>query len=647
MKRSLLIIALLAVLPLFADDVRLIGSKGGATLTWAGGPPATVRVTLLFDPERPGPAVLTLRARETGQGVQLPLSAPQLLRLRTLVLPPGWYELSLTLPHYRIASRSFHAAGESLALGGIVLTPAPVITGVVRRAGGSAVAGASVNYGEGNTFTTPADGRFAIEITEKWPDTLIVRKPGFGTKYVPLSATEASVALPLVELSPAGSVRVVIRRGAFDGPLDVSLGIHDEGSPARWLTRQSAGRGNSVVFHDLDAGSYAVLVAGPQPLERMVKPINVGAGDTRELVMPLSFVLAHGRLTMGGKPLAGMNVRFESINGGWNSTVVTNGAGEVTTPIWQTGSYAVSIRKGDWGSPIVRDVDLDAQSFADFAIDVPDRRISGRVLDEEGAAVANALIVLRAHADRITRTIRMYTGDDGRFEFNGVTAGEEELRVLPPGFLRPNPRKFSLAESDRWHDETITVQRGSERQIRVVGRDGVPVSRAEVVIASGDRTRASAITDESGRARISAPSSGESIVFVFPKEGSLAARRLGGEDRNVRIDVPAPNASIDIATLTTDGTSVPNVDLLVRYNGEILPPDVLREIHSYRGLSFETDERGAAHVQHLPSGTYEFWPYRSDNEAESLLATVSGMAAPIVVNAGTGENKVTVRFRKK
>ncbi len=85
----------------------------------------------------------------------------------------------------------------------------------------------------------------------------------------------------------------------------------------------------------------------------------------------------------------------------------------------------------------------------------------------------------------------------------------------------------------------------------------------------------------------------------------------------------------------------------MRYNGEVLPPDVLREIQSYRGLSFETDERGTAHVQHLPAGTYEFWPYRSEGEADSLLASVSGIAAPIVVNAGTGENKVTVRFRKK
>lgn len=647
MKKVLMLIALFAVLPLFADDLRLVSSDGGATMTLAGGLPATVRVALLFEPTRPAPALFSLRAGETGRRAQLPMTATQLLKLRTLIVPPGWYELSLAVPHYRNASRPFRAAGESMALGEIVLTPAPVISGVVLRAGGRVVAGATVNYGEGNAVVTPADGRFKLEITGKWPESLIVRKPGLGTKYIRLSATEASVALPPIELSQAASVRVVVQRGAFDGALDVSLGIHDEGAPARWLTRQSAGRGSSVVFRDLEAGKYAVLIAGPEPLERLVKTINVGAGDVRELVAPLSFVLAHGRLTMEGKPLAGMNVRFDNVEGGWSSTVATNGGGEVTTPIWQTGLYSVSIRKGDWGAPIVRDVDLDARSFADFVIDVPDRRVSGRVLDENGAPVENALIVLRSRTDRLTRTVRMYTENDGRFEFNGVAAGDEEVRVFPQGFLRPDPKGFRLTAADRVHEETFALQRGSERQIRVVGRDGAPVSRAEVVIASADRTRAAAITDERGRARISAPAGGESIVFVFPKEGSLAARRLGRDDTNIRIDIPAPNASIDIATLTTEGTAVPNVDLLVRYNGDLLPPDVLREIRSYRGLSFETDESGSAHVQHLPAGTYEFWPYRSEGEADSLLASVSAITAPIVVNAVTGENKVTVRFRKK
>ena len=111
--------------------------------------------------------------------------------------------------------------------------------------------------------------------------------------------------------------------------------------------------------------------------------------------------------------------------------------------------------------------------------------------------------------------------------------------------------------------------------------------------------------------------------------------------------MPAANASLEVATLTTDGGALPDVSLLMRYNGQLLPPEVAAELQRQQGVAFGTNENGIARLANIPAGVYEFWPYRSEAEASALLASASALSAPIVVNVVTGENKATVRFQRK
>jgi len=92
---------------------------------------------------------------------------------------------------------------------------------------------------------------------------------------------------------------------------------------------------------------------------------------------------------------------------------------------------------------------------------------------------------------------------------------------------------------------------------------------------------------------------------------------------------------------------MPSLSLLMRYNGELLPPDIAHLLESQQGQALTTDESGVARLAHIPPGVYEFWPYTADSEAEAVLASMSTMAAPIVVNVITGENEAVVRFQKR
>jgi hypothetical protein len=164
----LLLLAAVAALPLSAAEPRLVTSTDGTTMTWTGALPAPLHVALRLDPVNPAGAEITLRRLDdaTSAKASIPVAAVGLLR--TLAVPAGWYELSVTMAHHRSAQRSFHAIASDLALGEIALPPAPVISGIVRRQGGKPLAGARVAAGEGSiAVTTKADGRFAVEVTNK------------------------------------------------------------------------------------------------------------------------------------------------------------------------------------------------------------------------------------------------------------------------------------------------------------------------------------------------------------------------------------------------------------------------------------------------------------------------------------------------
>jgi hypothetical protein len=277
-----------------------------------------------------------------------------------------------------------------------------------------------------------------------------------------------------------------------------------------------------------------------------------------------------------------------------------------------------------------------------LTIDVPDGVIAGSLADPAGSPVAGATVFLYTAREEGSTTVQAKTDPAGRFRFTGVQAGTHTLNVKAHGFLRPEP--VAAAAGSEAND--IVLERGFLREVRVAGPDGAPVAGAFVGCATGAALRSEAITNEEGRASVATPA-GPVTLFVFPRQGSFAFRRIGGDERHIRVDVPAAAASLEVATLTTDGRPLAGITMLVRYNGEVVPPEVARELERQQGSSLRTDDAGRMRLTPVPRGVYEIWPYRSNDEVDALLASVSALEAPANVNVVTGENKVTIRFRPR
>lgn len=457
-----------------------------------------------------------------------------------------------------------------------------------------------------------------------------------------LLLTHANVAV-------AATIRVHVERGRYVGPVLLEIAAaHDEKPPQSLISKRLAGDAAHASFTLPDRGVFLVMASGPEPLQRMTAKVAVASDDVRNVDIALPARRAEGRITIGGVPLAGVTLQLRHRTWHWYTEVVADAQGVVRGALWEGGRFDVVIRGGPLAAPIRAQTQIDGAPTAKFAIDVPARSIRGRVIDGKGSPVANATIIHRAQRSGMPTVTRASTDARGVFEYAGIHPGPHTFEVVAEGYLLPERFAVDVGENAALTEISIAVEAGSPRPIEVFDSRGKPVAGAMVMCTTDAKLRAVARTDERGRALLATPPSEHSVAWISPHGGSFAGIPLHGNApaaATPRIVVPAPTASLDVETLTTAGAAVPHVSLLMRYNGMIVPPAVAGFLRKQR-IELSTDDHGRAKLALIPPGIYEFWPYRSEAEAEALLISAVPLAAPINIHVVPGENRVAVRFQK-
>lgn len=162
----------------------------------------------------------------------------------------------------------------------------------------------------------------------------------------------------------------------------------------------------------------------------------------------------------------------------------------------------------------------------------PASRITGRVEDPEGRAVAGASVVATALAplrlpdpslpDLDTPRTQVVCDAAGRFELRGLSPGPHELRVLPAEGPARGPAVVAEAGAS---DVRLRLAAPRPVDVLVVDTEGRPVAGARVRLGEGeDVTRA--VTDAGGRARL--PDVVPEVPYVLRvTPPSTQASRLG------------------------------------------------------------------------------------------------------------------------
>lgn len=456
-----------------------------------------------------------------------------------------------------------------------------------------------------------------------------------------LAAEAAPTAAP-----PRGSIEATIRGTAQ--PLEVELLLRDAGENWSEVAHQTLPpKDRRVRFDGLEAGVYQILVQGPVPTERLATKIAVGRTDARRTTITIDPFILKGRVTLGGTGMGMGGVLLRHREFHWKSVIPLADDGTFQAPLWQRGTFSYGVRGPALPTEYLDSGDIDGAS--PLHIDIPDGRISGVVRDKSGKPVANATVALQTNVEDREEHVRLTTGPEGRFDFVGIKPGSHTVRLTSPQYLEPEPIAFKLTAAAPLRELDIRLDSGRAVPIVVIDKEHDPVANAKVFVVSDSKLCARTTTDEDGRATVAVPSSDAATLFVIAEEGPFAMTRVPRTEdkRRLQVYLPSTTSSLLIRALTTEGKTMPPFQLLMRYNGELVPTEVADELSAVQGLQLATGPDSEAHLRNIPSGSYEFWPYRSEAEAESIVAAGATFLAPIQVSVRMGENKIAVKFASR
>ncbi len=448
--------------------------------------------------------------------------------------------------------------------------------------------------------------------------------------------------LLLDRAASAATLKVAVDRQGFAGPIDVAVAPRVDGKPPRWSAAKTLPAGKSAIaFDGLAEGPYVVLASGPRPLQRLSAKANLGPGATTlRLVLPRSAAVL--RATLAGEPLAGARIALTHRELRWRTELDTGENGSFTGELWEPAVYTANVTRNRTSAPHRAEVWISTKPVA---IDVPDRHIRGRVITAEGQPLAGAIVTLRSEDSQGTLSVRTESAADGRFEYFGVREGAQTLTARAPSYLDSDAVRFELTGRSARHSVDIELSRGEPRNVRVVDTRDAPVAGATLITACNGNVKSLSVTGPGGAANVAVPSTASCAIYVLPKEGSITAARVEGPEP-LLIRVPDGSASLRLALKSDTGVPFSDVTLLMRVDGVVVPPEIARLLGS-RGFSLMTDAEGSLSLHRIPTGTYEFWPYRSAAEGQLLYETALEFAAPISVRVLPGENNATIRFQAR
>ncbi|MCM2317277.1 MAG: carboxypeptidase-like regulatory domain-containing protein [Thermoanaerobaculia bacterium] len=567
----------------------------------------------------------------------------------TIHLPAGEYRLWAEAKRHRSASRQIRA-NENLDLGQVTLDPLPSISGRITRLDGErivSVAGARIALSDGRIATTANEqGAFRVELPEPIPEEIKVTSPGLGVRIVPLERLGSENDLGEIRLEAGVRLRLELDRTgeARDQTIRVRLqkrGTRYEHSPV--TSRKMRPEQESIELADLSAGDYLVLLEGDHELERLVLPVEIGAANVTKRVEIHPWVL-EGTVAIGEEPLREGTVRLTPYNLGptWEATVPTDRDGRFRGTFWQTGRLNALVKVSDalGGLMYTESPELGSDPSR-WDIRFRKRTIHGRVLDAEtGGGVGAVKLKLQTETAGGSRGYSsVQVAENGAYEIAAWQDAVYDLTVASEEYLSKTT-SVALTDSDGSRKVDIALERGTRVTLAVVWTSGQPVAEAQIlegVARDGHNAELFHKTDAAGRLPLRVASGQTRVLYVLPREGSLAVARVGAAgagDKPVRVEVLPPTGTLQLELQNADGKGADGF-VMLRYNGEWIPYPVSGRMRGARIAEGKREFYG------LPAGAWEIWALAPTNVPRSIPNRVP-THAPVRVGVASGVTKAEV-----
>jgi len=243
--------------------------------------------------------------------------------------------------------------------------------------------------------------------------------------------------------------------------------------------------------------------------------------------------------------------------------------GNFTIRFLAAGVYRIKARKAGYAEGSVSGIRLEEGEELSGVVVELERggAIVGRVLDEAGQPVGGALIYAWLYrGDRVARTFKTATDEQGRFRLDNLPQGDYRLRATAKGYLRERRYEETTVSADRESEVNFVLQKGASISGIITDESGKPVHKARVMLAKIDGTALFAhqtFSDKDGSFTLMGLPEGTFKLKVWhkeylPQEAGPFTIRPPDEMRDVRI-ILAQGATLQGVVTDSEGNPLAGI----------------------------------------------------------------------------------------
>lgn len=444
-------------------------------------------------------------------------------------------------------------------------------TGTVFNASdGSVIEGATVSVSNGSEFvtsaTTNATGVYALELAPGTYD-IVINANHYELEFFSTIEIDASETKQInASLDPTGTLNGTVTNASDESQISgANITIENSTAGAYYKnTTDSNGSYNETVA----AGTYEVAVDADGYVSNTTTNVSVGANETVTFDVELTPAATLNGTVVNesdGTPIEGISIlAIDPDDGSIVTSARTDSAGEYQLDV-PPGTYDVVATDPEsrYEDSFEVDVDVsDGDERLDFSMtEAPEAgTITGRVVDDDGNAVANA---------RVEAIDSTYT------HFNSTTTDEEGTFTLkvPAGTYEVTADTKGYAEGV---DTDVTVEANTNTEVGIdlaepayingtVTNASGPVERT-FVVAEGDGQMSFNVTDSDGNYNITVPPGNYSVtVFQRGATASSESVDLSAGDRT-QADFELKATEVTHSSVETSSSGVDSANLSVSAN---------------------------------------------------------------------------------
>ena len=618
-----------------------------------------VKLQLRGDPTRGWPAGTELLVSRKEMQWRFNLSEAEAVRMERLIVPAGQYALEARTEHHRPIRARIDVTTAGQDLSRVRFAPLPRVHGKVVDTEAKPIGYATVALPDGSLCTTSDEqGAFLCELPERSPHLVVIHASGYGSRELKVDSTRNYIDLGTIRMSKGLVLSVKISADDPDSkPVKATLlsDLPEEYEHTLLKTAALEPGQDQIRYENLSAGRYILLLAGTEALERLTTAIEIAESQENAAVVKIEPFQLKGRFLFGDEPVRRGKLEVIGPDHAWREQLAVAADGSFGGTMWQRGSLTALAHAEANMSELVHSPALGTDPST-WEIRIRNRAIIGKVIDASSKTpVAGARIGLMANFDRSedggggNLHSSVSVAPDSSFRILASRSGKYQLTTTAPGYT-PKVMEITVGADDADKSVDVAMDRGVERVLEIVTSSGAPIPEAMVMEGVRDEVNPQVIqkAGADGKYNLRGLPGETRLLYIIPPAGSFAVARVqmhreGQPAEPLRVVIPPVAGEIHVRAIDPDDQPAP-ARILLRYNGEFVPPAILRFVTS--GI-LSTNRSGDGVLARLPAGAYELWAVGSLADEQLVIASHGSVRPAARVGLSAGPSSVTVAAPKR